>query len=184
MDFQKNYISLDEAGFNVNIIHNRGWSKKGHLPKPSFRPHKVYPLVLDVISVDGVIDISLKKPTTSFATKKGEVGGREIKINGRHDGLFGSKLVPWPPIHKPAGIRELIKSRRYKCVYLPPYAPFLNYIEEFWSKVTAGTERKPLDSSALLKPKLMESVTNVTLNDCHGWIKHAVSFSLSVLPKK
>lgn len=57
--------------------------KKGHLPKPSFRPHKVHPLVLDVISVDGVIDISLRKPTSSVVTKKGEVGGREIKINGR-----------------------------------------------------------------------------------------------------
>ena len=42
------------------------------------------------------------------------------------------------PIHTPAKIRDLVESRHYKCLYLPPYSPFLNPIEEFWSKVKAG----------------------------------------------
>ncbi|KAG2201534.1 hypothetical protein INT47_007411 [Mucor saturninus] len=198
MDFQKNCVSIDEAGFNVNITRNRGWSKRGTPAKaivPSARSTSI--TILGAISVDGVIDISLRKPTSSVATKKRKVDGREVKINGRvgtrsehfltylssmmdcldRNGLHGYYLVmDNAPIHKPAAIRELIENRGYKCVYLPPYSPFLNPIEEFWSKVKAGIKRNPLDSSDLLTPRIMESVTNVTLNDCRGWIKHSVSF--------
>ncbi|KAG2193614.1 hypothetical protein INT47_007237 [Mucor saturninus] len=198
MDFQKNCVFIDEAGFNVNITRNRGWSKRGTPAKaivPSARSTSI--TILGAISVDGVIDISLRKPTSSVATKKRKVDGREVKINGRvgtrsehfltylssmmdcldRNGLHGYYLVmDNAPIHKPAAIRELIENRGYKCVYLSPYSPFLNPIEEFWSKVKAGIKRNPLDSSDLLTPRIMESVTNVTLNDCRGWIKHSVSF--------
>lgn len=30
------------------------------------------------------------------------------------------------PIHKPATVRSCIEKRGYKCIYLPPYSPFLN----------------------------------------------------------
>ena len=48
------------------------------------------------------------------------------------------------PILTPAKVRDLIESRHYKCFYLPPYLPFLNAIEEFWSKVKAGVRRNTL----------------------------------------
>ena len=35
------------------------------------------------------------------------------------------------PIHTPAKVRDRIESRDYKCLYLPPYSPFLNPVEEF-----------------------------------------------------
>ena len=38
-------------------------------------------------------------------------------------------------IHTNSGTRKMIDNRGYKCVYLPPYSPFLNPIEEFWSKL-------------------------------------------------
>ena len=93
------------------------------------------------------------------------------------NGLHGYYLVmDNAPIHKPIAIRALIEERGYKCVYLPPYSPFLNPIEEFWSKVKSGIKRNPLDTGDLLTPRIMESVTNVTLQDCRGWIRHSVSF--------
>ncbi|KAG2198725.1 hypothetical protein INT47_005410 [Mucor saturninus] len=190
MDFRKNCVFIDEAGFNVTITRNRGWSKRGTPAKaivPSARSTSI--TILGAISVDGVIDISLRKPTSSVATKKRKVDGREVKINGRvgtrsehfltylssmmdcldRNGFHDYYLVmDNAPIHKPAAIRELIENREYKCVYLPPYSPFLNPMEKFWSKVNAGIKRNPLDSSDLLTPRIMESVTNVTLNDCRG----------------
>ncbi|EIE77963.1 hypothetical protein RO3G_02667 [Rhizopus delemar RA 99-880] len=35
------------------------------------------------------------------------------------------------PIHSSADIRKYIYSRGYRCVYLPPYSPELNPIEQF-----------------------------------------------------
>lgn len=69
------------------------------------------------------------------------------------------------PIYKPAAIRKRFESRSYKCVYLlTGYSP----IEVFWSKVKAGTKRNPLNSGVFLTPKIMDSITKVTMNDCHG----------------
>ncbi|KAG1454589.1 hypothetical protein G6F46_008587 [Rhizopus delemar] len=60
-------------------------------------------------------------------------------------------------------LRKLIEDRGYKCVYLPPYSPFLNPIEEFWSKVKSGIKRNPLDTTDRLTPRIMDAVTHVTL---------------------
>ncbi|KAG2195256.1 hypothetical protein INT47_007985 [Mucor saturninus] len=188
----------DEAGFNINITSNRGWSKKGKPAKvivPTFRSTSI--TILGAISTDGVIDISLRKPTSTTGSKKRKVNGKEVVVNGRvgtrsshfmsylnsmmdcldRNGLQGYYLVmDNAPIHKPIEIRALIEERGYKCVYLPPYSPFLNPIEEFWSKVKSGIKRNPLDTGDHLTPRIMESVTNVTLQDCRGWIRHSVSF--------
>ncbi|KAG2191495.1 hypothetical protein INT47_011536 [Mucor saturninus] len=196
MDFEKNCVFIDEAGFNINITRNRGWSKKGKPAKaivPTSRSTSI--TILGAISTDGVIAISLRKPTSTTGSKKRKVNGKEVVVNGRvgtrsshfmsylnsmmdcldRNGSQGYYLVmDNAPIHKPIAIRALIEERGYKCVYLPPYSPFLNPIEEFWSKVKSGIKRNPLDTGDLLTPRIMESVTNVTLQDCRGWIRHSV----------
>jgi transposase len=48
------------------------------------------------------------------------------------------------PIHTPVKVRELVESRGYNCLYLPSYCPFLNLIEEFWSKVKGSVRRNAL----------------------------------------
>lgn len=157
MDFEKNCVFIDEAGFNINITCNQDWSKKGTPAKaivPTARSTSI--TILDAISADGVIDISLRKPTSTLGTKKRKIDNKKVVINGRvgtrsthfmsylnsimdcldRNGLHGYYLVMNnAPIHKPILIRELIESRGYKCIYLPPYSLFLNPIEEFWSKV-------------------------------------------------
>jgi transposase len=36
-------------------------------------------------------------------------------------------------IHKSAIIKKLIESKKAKLIYQPPYSPFLNKIENYWS---------------------------------------------------
>jgi transposase len=80
------------------------------------------------------------------------------------------------PIHTPLKLRELVESRGYKCLYLPPYSPFLNPIEELWSKVKAGVRRTALTADDRLSDRICESVQMVTRPDCQAWIRHAVAF--------
>ena len=79
------------------------------------------------------------------------------------------------PIHTPAKVLDLIESRRYKCLYFPPYSPFLNLIEEFWSEVKAGIRRNALTANDRLSDRICESVQKVTRANCQAWIRHAVS---------
>jgi transposase len=46
------------------------------------------------------------------------------------------------PIHTDKIIGELIKERGYKCIYLLPYFPELNPIEQFWSIVKTSVKRE------------------------------------------
>ena len=80
------------------------------------------------------------------------------------------------PIHTPLKVRELVESRCYKCWYLPPHSPFLNPIEEFWSKVKAGVRRNALTADDRLSDRICESVQMVTRPDWQAWIRHAVAF--------
>ncbi|CEG67929.1 hypothetical protein RMATCC62417_04276 [Rhizopus microsporus] len=180
MDFEKNCVFLDEAGFNLNTTRNRGWSKKDKPAKTIVLSARGISItILGAISADGVIDISLRKPTSAISTRSEHFLSY---LNSMMDcldrnGLHGYYIVmDNAPIHKPATIRKLIEDRGYKCVYLPPYSPFLNPIEEFWSKVKSGIKRNPLDTTDRLTPRIMDAVTHVTLKDCRGWIKHSVSF--------
>lgn len=45
--------------------------------------HSTSTTILGAISVDDVIEISLRKPTSSIGSKKRKVDGKEVKINSR-----------------------------------------------------------------------------------------------------
>ena len=153
---------------------------------------------LGAISKAGVIDISLKKPQAASTSKKRKANGKSVNVvNGRigtrtehylaylsnvmdvldRNEMKGHYLVmDNAPIHTPSAVRDSIESRGYKCLYLPPYSPFLNPIEEFWAKVKAGIRRNALKTDDRLSDRICESVNNVTRKDCQAWIRHAMSF--------
>lgn len=144
-----------------------------------------------------LLDISLKKPQATSVSKKRKandttatvVGGR-IGTRTKHFLAYISKVIDVldrhnmkgyylvldnAPIHNPAKLRDLVESRCYKCLYLPPYSLFLNPIKEFWSKVKAGVLRNALTAVDRLSDRICKSVQMVTRADCQAWIRHAVS---------
>lgn len=99
------------------------------------------------------------KNQNQLLLKKRKANGKEVKVNGKvgtrtehylayltnimdtldKSDMKGQYLVmDNAPIHKTKVIQKLIEDRGYKCLYLPPYSPFLNPIEKFWSKTKAG----------------------------------------------
>jgi transposase len=47
-------------------------------------------------------------------------------------------------IHKNGNIEKEIKRRGYDCLYLPPYSPELNPIEQLWSVYKSKMKREQL----------------------------------------
>jgi transposase len=153
---------------------------------------------LGIISQAGVIDISLKKPQAVAISKKRKANdAKAMVVSGRvgtgtehfltfisnimdvleRNIMKGQYLIMYnAPIHTPVKLCELLVSRCYKCLYIPPYSPILNPIEEFWSKVKAGVRRNALTADDRLSDRICESVQMVTRADCQAWIRHAVSF--------
>jgi transposase len=75
-------------------------------------------------------------------------------------------------IHKMEEIEEVIEARGAWVIFLPPYSPDLNPIENCWSKIkTILRSLKPRAIEDLLDA-LAKAFSSVTIQDIMGWFKH------------
>lgn len=71
--------------------------------------------------------------------------------------------------HKIAGIREAIAAVGARLLYLPPYSPDFNPIENMWSKIKQILRREaPRTESALLLAT-KTAFQAISTADCHGY---------------
>ena len=71
--------------------------------------------------------------------------------------------------HKVKGVRELIDGAGAELVYLPPYSPELNPIEQCWSKLKHLLRKASARTRDALDNALGKAMKQVTSSDCHGW---------------
>lgn len=130
---------LDETGFNLHLHQTYGYAVKGLVPTltvPSNRGKNIS--VMATISQDGVV---------AYETLDGAYN-KERMTN-----FINTKLVP----HLPQGSTVIMDNARFHhsevvktalteagvaVQYLPPYCPFLNPIEEFFSLAKAEAKKK------------------------------------------
>ena len=136
--------------------------------------------ILGAISLYGVVNVRVRRPKVQAANKKRKtVDGSSsshkktkgstvtghyfnfvascMDVMDSHPEFKGHYIVmDNAPIHKHKDIQKYIESRRYRCVYLPPYSPKLNLIEQFWSVV-----KSKLKSEKLLE----EETTTMRIQD-------------------
>jgi hypothetical protein len=85
LDYRKNCVFIDEAGFNLHIQRNYGRSRKGTPAKGIVPTAKGITItILGAISQAGVIDISLRKPQAVSVSRKGKANDTTaMVVNGR-----------------------------------------------------------------------------------------------------
>ncbi|KAG1140027.1 hypothetical protein G6F37_000903 [Rhizopus arrhizus] len=178
MNWNQNCVSIDEADFNMHIRRNFDRSKKGMSVKsvvPSNRGVTVT-----------IIDVQKK---TSGTKKRKRYSGKadDVEVNAREGtqsehfldflsslintldqfGMQDSYLImDNAAIRKVDEFQELIASRGYKTAYLPPYSPFLNPIELFWSKIKGNIRRDCLSADDNLSLRITEATKKVTQQHC------------------
>ena len=74
--------------------------------------------------------------------------------------------------HGVDGIRELIEAAGAKLVYLSPYSPDFNPIENCWSKVKEFLRSVGARSREALDQAITDALNAVTLNDIKGWFTY------------
>ena len=197
MDYYK-CIFIDEAGFNMHIKRNFGRSKRGTPAKALVSKSRgVNMTIIGGITGEGVVNLSLRRPQAVVGSKKRKLRSGEEKVVGKigtraehyieflevlmgvlkENGMDGRTLVmDNAAIHKTQEVQEAVSKQGFEIMYLPPYSPFLNPIEEFWSKLKAGVKRNLLTTDDTLLPRIIDSANQVTAQDCQGWIRHSLSF--------
>jgi transposase len=74
--------------------------------------------------------------------------------------------------HKVAGVRQLIESRGAQLLYLPPYSPDFNPIEQAWSKckqLLRGAKARVLQQ---LEPAIALALAAITAQDARAFFRH------------
>jgi transposase len=74
--------------------------------------------------------------------------------------------------HKGARVRELIEKRSCELLYLPPYSPDYNPIEEAFAKLKALLRRAAARSREALVEAMDTALDNITAQDARGSFGH------------
>lgn len=76
------------------------------------------------------------------------------------------------PPHKNPRVRQLIESAGCRLLYLPPYSPDFNPIENLWSKVKSLLRSAAARTHEALQQAVANALHAVTPRDCRGFFRH------------
>lgn len=201
MDFNTNCIFIDESAFDINMRPSTARSARGTpaiVVTPSTKA--ISHTILGAISAMGVINIEIRVPVPPKKMKV--VGSRKRKASAPKKPSFGGtnsghylnfikktldQMDKYPemkgfylimdnsPIHnkKDGDIDHIIESRGYKCVYLPPYSPELNPIEQFWAVVKGKVRRSQFGNTEDLKTRISEACNEISFKHLRGFVRHS-----------
>lgn len=151
--------------------------------------------VLGAICWDGVPNLSLR--TLPVSKKRPRITGKRNRplepeesrgTNSDHFAAFLNSLMDTldkldkkgmylvmdnAPIHKTEYIHALVKGRGYVPVFLPPYSPFLNPIEEFWSQMKRIFRRQQLEKNETNETRLRDAGEGVEIKAVRAYIMNA-----------
>ena len=74
--------------------------------------------------------------------------------------------------HKGGRVRELLEEAGCDLVYLPPYSPDLNPIEQAFSKVKGLMRRAEARTREALVEAMGQALSAVTTQDAYGFLHH------------
>ena len=75
-------------------------------------------------------------------------------------------------VHKRADIRQQIEQAGCTLLFLPPYSPDFNPIEQAFSKLKAGLRRAQARTQEALDRAIKEALDTITPVDAHHWFRH------------
>jgi transposase len=75
--------------------------------------------------------------------------------------------------HKAAGVQEAIAAPGARLLYLPPYSPDLNPIEQCWSKIKTCLRAAKARTREALDTAVRRALATVTESDARAWFAHS-----------
>ena len=162
-------VFVDEMGANVSLSPLYAWSRRGeraHAKAPRNWGKNV--TLLASITHRGVGPcLAVEGPTT-----------REV-FEAYLERALAPSLQPGQVVvldnlsaHKGGRVREIVEAAGCELVYLPPYSPDLNPIEQAFSKVKGLLRKAEARTRESLIEAMGRALDAVTINDVRGFFGH------------
>jgi transposase len=162
-------VFVDEMGANTSLSSLRAWSKRGeraHCSVPRNRGRNT--TLLASMSAEGVGPSLAVEGTTTRPVFETYVEKVLLPSLQRGQIVVMDNLTA----HKGDRIRELIESAGCELLYLPPYSPDLNPIEEAFSKIKGLLRKAGARSREALIEALGRALEAITSRDARGFFEH------------
>jgi len=161
---------MDEAGSHIAMTRDRARSPKGeraHGKVP--RNRGVVTTILGALTLAGLTAVMTVEGATS-----GDVFTAYVQAVLAPTLRAGNVVVlDNLGAHKVQEARDAIEAVGARLLFLPPYSPDFNPIEETWSKVKSHLRTDEPRTIEGLDRSIAAAVVRVSPSDAAGWIRHA-----------
>ena len=76
------------------------------------------------------------------------------------------------PVHHVAGMAALVEARGARLLFLPPYSPDFDPVEQAWSKLKTALRTAQARTREALERALDQAVAGITSQDAQNWFDH------------
>ncbi|KAG1056191.1 hypothetical protein G6F43_001897 [Rhizopus delemar] len=204
MNYLENCVFVDESGFNINMRPPSGWSLKGKSAVTAAPTGRVVShTVLGAITAKFVVSTVHRNPQEECSKRikidfgnrkrKAPAGTKKLTSKGTVTGHYMKFLektmdemdcfpelkdyyiiMDNAPIHTAGQIDEMIVARGYKSIYLTPYSPELNPIEQFRAIVKNKVKRSSFEATEDLATRITEACNSVPPKYLQAFVQHSV----------
>ena len=170
---------LDEVGFSISMRSRRGRSLVGSRAiqnVTSLRSRNIS--VCCAISKNGILTYKSQERAFNTETFSEFVANVIFELN--QNGISGAYLVmDNVPCHKSSQIEEMVVESGNHVKFLPPHSPFLNPIENMFSKWKEYIRASKVNNEVELLNVVEIGSELISTSDCNGYFRHIIGF----LPK-
>ena len=163
-------IFIDESGVSTKMARLRGWAPKGERCRAAV-PHGHWKTIT---FVGGLTLSGFCAPMLLDGPMDGEAFlawcEQMLAPNLRSDDIV---IMDNLSAHKVGGVREAIEARGAELLYLPPYSPDFNPIENAFAKLKAHVRKAAARTVDTLETAVANALRQFQPTDCANFFAHA-----------
>jgi transposase len=163
-------IFIDESGLSTKMARLRGWAPKGERCRAAI-PHGHWKTFTFVggLTLDGFVAPMLLDGPMDGECFRAWVEQMLAPTLRPGDLVIMDNL----PAHKVAGVRQAIEAKGAELIYLPPYSPDLNPIENAFAKLKACMRRAAARTFDALEDAAAHALSMFNPTECANFFAHA-----------
>ena len=166
---KRRFIFVDESAVNTAMTRRYGRAPRGERAHDSApRNYGTHTSVIGAVGLRGLV---------AALAVEGAVDAEVF--NAYAERVLGPRLRPGDVVvldnlsaHRSSRIEGVAAERGAQVLWLPPYSPDFNPIEQCWSKIKTYLRRAKARTREALEEALTAALGLVTKADIRGWFKH------------
>ncbi|CAD6978841.1 unnamed protein product [Tilletia controversa] len=164
-------IFVDESGFDSRTGQRRyGWARLGHRAvKTGTGKRTQRATLIPGLTVDGIIAPKIYHSTVNADVFYDYLISHLLPQTMPFPGPGSVIVMDNVPFHRSPQIKQVIQRFGCRFEYVAPWSPWLNPIEEAFSKIKASLRR----SGSTTDYDVFMACDSITEKDAHGWITNA-----------